>query len=114
MADIKVDPETELSKQVIFDMIYQKQTVSRSGGGTQRKKWAVSRSHLRILMLCNTLLNKILNIRNYSRTTSILKIGRQVLPLLLDRTIRRIIFFSYYCPIRDQAQLSCIHSFSKT
>jgi hypothetical protein len=38
MADIKVDPETELSKQVIFDMFYQKQTVSRSGGGTQRKK----------------------------------------------------------------------------
>ena len=38
MADIKVDPETELSKQVIFDMLYQKQTVSRSGGGTQRKK----------------------------------------------------------------------------
>jgi hypothetical protein len=38
MADIKVDSETELSKQVIFDMFYQKQTVSRSGGGTHRKK----------------------------------------------------------------------------
>lgn len=38
MEDIKVESETKLSKQVIFDMFYQKQTVSRSGGGTQRKK----------------------------------------------------------------------------
>lgn len=38
MTDIKVDPKIELSKQVIFDMFYQKQTVSRSGGGTQQKK----------------------------------------------------------------------------
>ena len=34
----KSEPQIELSKSVIFDLFYQKQTVSRSGGGTQHKK----------------------------------------------------------------------------
>ena len=38
MSDSKKQSDMDITKATIFDMFYQKQTVSRSGGGTQRKK----------------------------------------------------------------------------